>query len=802
MSASGYTNGAEHTTVDYAGGEMPEALSRGMDGQPVGSGAPLTSSQGISLHIREDGGVDFDLPKAAANRGHSRDKFDANLAEELPSGVLTNIAHDYLDGVEADIASRSQFIANYNKGIDLLGLKIEEASGTRGSRQSISRVKNPALLKACVRSQSMARGQLLPAEGPAKVQTISGENDTEDKLARDFQQDFNYYLTEVDKPFYPDSDHMLFYRAFGGSAYKKVYRDPILGRAVSRFVSLESLIISEDATDLHSALRKTNELQYTPVDVKRMMVKGGWLDIPLSTPMGPNNPAITKIKESQGLAQASTRTQDVSHTIYEGYWFIDPKDYGFDEPNAPEGLPLPYKVVIDRDSRQVLALHRNWKPEDEEFKERQVFVKYGLIPGLGFLDYGFLHLIGNQTRILTAIWQILIDKGMLSNFPGGLKARGNRSSTNEMTPGVGEWVETDIGNSDDIRKVFMAMPYGDISPSFIQLMEIIQADTEALAGSIDIKEMSGANTPVGSILAMVEQQSQDLTAVQQRDHRAQKEELCLLRDIFAENPADLKWLRRKGSDRKWEEMVAEFQDMDLVPASDPNIPSQTHRIMLNTFLMQMAKDAPMLFGAKGLRKTAVRIGTSIGVNDMDDLLQSPEEIAKAMAPPPPKQQSGGNAGAASLAKTQMELPLKQAQIQVDAQRVQNQQEVNQRQAANEAADAEERKTKNATDAALSAAKLKIANDEIQAEHMREMISLGQSGRLDPLDEAKLRQTNASTFSAMGSGAASFAKAGQTVQDGENELRTLNANLAGGSDEPRLQRPSRARKKPTTDEGQS
>lgn len=798
MSATGYTNGAARTTVDYAGGEMPEALRNAAP--PPDDG--LTSSTGLKLHINDDGSIEYELPSPAVKRDGSRDKFDANLAEELPSGVLSQIAMDYLDGVEADIASRAQFIANYNKGIDLLGLKIEEASGTRGSRQSISRVKNPALLKACVRSQSMARGQLLPAAGPAKIQTISGETDNEDKLARDFQQDFNYYLTEVDKPFYPDSDHMLFYRAFGGSAYKKVYRDPILGRAVSRFVSLESLIISEDATDLHSALRKTNELQYTPVDVKRMMVKGGWLDINLATPMGPNNPAVAKIKESQGLAQASTRTQDVSHTIYEGYWFMDPKDYGFDEPKAPEGLPLPYKVVIDRDSKNILALHRNWKPDDEEFKERQVFVKYGLIPGLGFLDYGFLHLIGNQTRILTAIWQILIDKGMLANFPGGIKARGARSSTNEMTPGVGEWVETDIGNSDDIRKVFMAMPYGDISPSFIQLMEIIQSDVEALAGAIDIKDMTSANTPVGSVLAMVEQQSQDLTAVQQRDHRAQKEELCLLRDIFAENPEDLKWLKRKGSERNWAELVDEFSDMDLVPASDPNIPSQTHRIMLSQFLASIAEKAPMLFGPKGLRKATKAVLTNVGINDAEDYLDTPENIAKAMAPPPPPQKPQNQSGQASLMKAQMELPLKQAEIQVEAQKVQQMQEINQRQAANEAADSDARDRKQVSDAALAAAKLKLAESEMMLEHSREMIELGQSSQPDPLTDAKLRQTNASTFAAMGSGAASFAKAGQTVQQGEQELSSLNDDLAGGSDMPRLQRPSRARKTPQTDEGQS
>lgn len=788
MSAGGYTNG--RTTTDFTGGQLPEALARAAGIIPADPAAPLTSSKGLKIHLNDDGSVDYELPEPAARRDRSQERFDANLAEALPQGVLSNLANDYLDGVASDLMSRSAFIANYNKGIDLLGLKIEEASGTRGSRQSISRVKNPALLKACVRSQSMARGQLLPAAGPAKVQTISGETGPEDNLARDFQQDLNYYLTEIDRPYYPDSDRMLFYRAFGGTAFKKVYRDPILGRAVSRFVSLDSLIVSEDATDLNSALRKTNELLYTSVDVKRMQIKGGWLDVPLVTPMLNDNPARRKIMEVQGLAPVSTRSQDSLHTIYEGYWSIDPRDYGFDEPGAPEGLPLPYKIVIDKDSHQVLALHRNWKPKDDDFKERQVFVKFGLVPGLGFLDYGFLHLIGNQTRILTAIWQILIDKGMLSNFPGGMKAKGVRTTTNEITPGVGEWVEVDIGSIDDIRKAFMQMPYSEIGPAFVQLLQMVQNEVELLSGTLDLKDAT-ANTPVGSILAMIEQQAQDLTAVHQRDHRSQKEELCLLRDIFADHPEDLKWLQRKGDPRDWSQMVPEFTDMDLVPASDPNIPSQMHRILLAMFVSQLAEKAPMLFGPVGLRKAAKRVLESVGINDGEDLLASPQEIAQAMQPPPPK--PGSQSGQASIAKAQMELPLKQAELQIEAKRLDMEEQVNQRQAANEAADAQESAAARQAKAALDAA-------ELQLEQRKLEIATAESradSQLDPLDEAKLRQTNASAFAAIGSGAASFAKAGQTVQQGEQEL----AGLSGDLEQPRLQRPSRARKNTTDDEGQ-
>ena len=269
-------------------------------------------------------------------------------------------------------------------------------------------------------------------------------------------------------------------------------------------------------------------------------------------------------------------------------------------------MPVPYRLVMDRDSRKVLALHRNWKPKDEAFLERQIFVKYGLVPGLGFLDYGFLHLIGNQTRVLTAIWQIMVDKGMLANFPGGLKAKGVRTSTNELNPGLGEWAEVDIGSVDDIRKALMAMPYGDVSQGLITLAEMISKDIESVAGTLDIPTGQGTtNTPVGTILAMIEQQAQDLTAVQQRDHRAQEEELRLIRDLFVERPEDLKHLQRRGSNRNWADLVSEFENIDLVPASDPNIPSQAHRILINQFLVNIAEKAPTLFGTK-LRKVAER----------------------------------------------------------------------------------------------------------------------------------------------------------------------------------------------------
>lgn len=777
-------------TVQWTNGEMSPALARVQAGQAASQQIPVDEN-GMTFVVNDDGGIDFVHPAPAIHRKRSQDSFGENLAETLPDSSLGALASDYLDGVASDILSRSQFIANYNRGIDLMGLKIEEPSSSRGSRQSISKIKHPALLEACAASTATSQGQLLPAGGPVKVQTIGSAGGQEDKLAQDFESDFNYYLTEIEKGYYPDTKRGLFLRAYGGTMFKKVYLDPIRKMPMSRTVGLTDLIISEDATDIDSALRKTNEILMVSQQVRRMQLLGGWLDVPLAPAQINTSPARRKILDVQGLAQAQTRQQDVEHTIYEGYGCFDPLDYGLDE-HAPDGLPLPYKIVIDKDSQRVLALHRNWKRDDEEFRERQVFVKYGFVPGFGFLDLGFLHLIGNQTRALTAIWQILVDKGMLANFPGGLKAKSVRMSTNEVNGGVGEWPDVDIGPFDDIRKAFMAMPYGDISQVFMAFATAIEQDVKRLAGTTELEIGEGrANVPVGTIMAMLEQQTQQMSAVHKSDHTSQKEELRLLRDLFVENPKSL-WKLARDPKRQWE-VGEEFADLNIMPASDPNTPSQMHRIMQNQFLMEIAKSAPMLFGNK-LVKLADRIITSIGVSDAESLLVSPQEYAQSMAQQSQAAKGGkGSAGAGAAAKAQLELPLKQAELQLESQRISLEQQQNQREAASEAGQQQ-----------LDQAKLELAQNEVELEHQRGMAEIAQDGQPDPLAQANLDKTKAQTFSAMGQGAQAFSNAQQTVQQGEQETDQFSEGEGGGppASEPteplRLTRPKRKPSNPPKD----
>lgn len=696
--------------------DVPQRSNRTVDWGGLPDAKPAPEPSKITVTVNDDGSVSLGSPAVHTERPRDRG-FDENLAETLDPMVLARIAEDFQTGVASDIMSRSEFISNYNKGIDLLGLKIETASSTKGPRSSISKVRHPVLLEACVRYQSAARAELLPSAGPVKVMNIGGSSAQDDKLAQDFEDDFNYFMTDIAKEYYPDTDRALFYQGFGGSMYKKVFRCPVRRRPCSDSVQLTNLIVSEDATDLDTAIRVTNEIMMSPARVRRMQLAGAWVDMNLGYPQGLQNIAVRKIMESQGLAPITTRPQDQEHTIWEGYQDVEPDYYGFEE-RAPDRMPLPYRIVIDRDSKKVLELRRNWKRKDEEFRKRQTFVKFDLVPGLGFLGMGYLHLLGNQTRALTAIWQLMVDGGMLGNFPGGMRAKGVRMDTNQITPGLGEWTDVDLGRFNKIGDAFMAMPYKDVSAVFMQLAELIGQDAQRLAGAVDMEVGEGrANVPVGTIMAMIEQQTQVMGAVHKRNHTAQKEELMLLRELFIEDPKSLTRLARKPA-RVWE-TAAEFEDLDLSPASDPNVPSQMHRIMQATAIETMAAGDPIGIDRQAAHKRTFR---SMGINDGDSLLTG---SSNPPPPPPAPPPGGGNPVQAGLAmaKIQAELPIKQQQNQINAGKLQLQAEDMKRQAASEAAENANRQADREAQLGIDRERLALDRDKLGKEHGREVLGM-------------------------------------------------------------------------------
>jgi hypothetical protein len=565
------------------------------------SGFALGSTE-TTIEIDPNGGVIIKTPSNRRSRGQIRG-FSENLAKR--DGIdLHGIAAELLEGFEADLKSRQQFSDSYESALDLLGLEIKD-----DRKEKTSQVGHPLLLEAIVRAQSAAGAELLPSSGPCKVETPGGSDAQSDALAQAFQDDMNAYLTSGAPEYYPDTDRGLFGLFYSGNMFKKVYNHPLRRRPVSECVSVEDLIVSEDATDFETALRVAHRSQMTTQMVTRMQRYGDWRDCDLGNAQ-PRMDALNMAQERiTGVSGLMSRPQDIPHEILEITADLDLSDYGVDLPGLPD-IPVTYVVTLDKLSQQVLAVRRGWIEDDECYRRRQRYVHYGMVPSFGFLCLGFMHLLANQTKALRGIWRLLVTSGMYANSPGGMKAKGIKMGVSDIRPGPGEWPDIDIGSFDDIRKCLMPMPYKDVSTQFMELAQAVAADANRLAGVIQTEVGEGlSNVPVGTMMSMIEVGTQTMSAVHKRLHRAQARELQLIKDCFVENPDALS--RLPSAAHPWSR-AAEFDAYNLIPASDPNVPSQIHRIQLATALVTVASQNPDLYDRPAVHMRAWR---TIGVND-------------------------------------------------------------------------------------------------------------------------------------------------------------------------------------------
>ena len=560
--------------------------------------APKTEAQkydpitGISITEDEDGGVTIDFD-AKIDRETSNTNFDANLAAKMPDMDLSGLADDILRGINSDIESRAQFDRTYERGIDLLGLTMEEASGEATAEGTISKVFDSTLLEAVINYQATTSAEMLPASGPVKVKDFA---DTQDaprmKLAEDFESDMNYYLTSVRKEYYPDTRRMLFAQGLSGNGFKKIYKCPIRKAPVSDYVSVQDFIVSNDVVSLSNCGRMTHRSMMRDSVMKRMQIANVYLDVDLIHPNETVGHVDRKIRRIEGLL-GTTRYEDQRYTIYECYTEIDLADYGVYESGAPPGLPLPYRVTIDKDSRQILEIRRNWKEGDEDYRPIVRFVHYGFIPGLGFYHYGFIHILGGAARALTALGRQLLDAGQFSNFPGLLTSDvGGRQETTQIrvSPGGNKTIKT---GGMKITDVVMALPYKEPSQVLAALAKNMADNTRRLGMTAQVQVGEGrADVPVGTIMAMIEQSTKPMAALHKQNHSSQQEEFEKLKELFAEDPEALSRLARRPA-RQWT-VAEEFKDMDLVPVSDPNVPSHVHRVMMATALSQLVPMFPNL----------------------------------------------------------------------------------------------------------------------------------------------------------------------------------------------------------------
>jgi hypothetical protein len=582
--------------------------------EPVPGLAPAPG--GTSFRIEHDDGsvtISIDGRPLVDEMDEDLDWFD-NIADQIEEMELNRIADDLLQGIDADITSRQDWIDDRAEGIKLLGLKIS-LPGVQGSSdgapvEGMSKVRHPLLLEAVLRFQANARSELLPTDGPVKIRDDSNNSGKElDDLANALEKDMNHYLTSVASEYYPDTDKMLLMVGFGGDGFKKVYNCPLRNRPVSESIDAEDLIVNNGATDLENARRITHRLMMKPSVVKRMQILKAYRDINLSEPNERTIDAASEMrKEQQGITSSSMYPKDRDREIYECYCELDIKGFEHEWEGDISGLEVPYRVTIDLTTRQVLSIVRNYEEDDELPVAKKVFVKYPFVPGLGFYDIGLLHILGNTTNAVTAAWRELLDAGMFAAFPGFLIAdMGAKQNTNIMRvpPGGGQTVKT---NGMKIGDAVMPLPYKEPSPALMQLAQNMVETGQRVGGTAEVAVGEGRqDAPVGTTLAIIDQATKVLNAVHKRLHSAQAEEFQLLVNCFRDNPKAF-WQRNKHPAYPWDEETFRkaLESYYLVPQADPNTASQTQRMMKTVALVQLAQLAPDLYDAEAVNRQAVR----------------------------------------------------------------------------------------------------------------------------------------------------------------------------------------------------
>lgn len=642
-----------------------------------------------------DGGVVIDFNP---NRTKEEDKtkgWFANLADNMEEGELQTIANELLDGIERDEQSRREWMSMRAKGITMLGLKLEDP-GDVGSTASaplegMSRIRHPILLEATVRFQANARGELLPATGPVKVRNDStmppkpppnmppldntpggpppppavGHNggppmEETDDLADALETDFNHYLTVTATEYVPDTDRMLFYVGFGGDGFKKVFNCPLRRRPVSESVDAEDLIVSNAATDLQNCGRVTHKIKMRKSVLRRMQIVGGYRDVPLNQPQ-PERPTEVDVKTAEISGQRPTYRdpKDEDYTIFECYCELDIPDYA---PKQFKGksLPLPYRVTIEKDSRQILSIIRNWDEDDEQCLAKRFFVQFPFIRGLGFYGLGFIHLLGNLTTTLTAGWRELIDAGMFASFPGFLITKGaSRQLTNQMRIPPGGAYAIDVGAQNDIRSAVMPLPYKEPGPAFTAFLEHVAQEGQRLAATAETNVGEGKqDAPVGTTLALIEQATKIIDAVHKRLHQAQSEEFMLLKDRFKEDPEAF-W-RHKKPVYNWqrEQFLKALDSYNLVPVADPNNPTSLHRMAKAHAIMQMSAAAGQLYNPQAVHTKVLRM---MGI-DAEGLFN------KQPTPPPPDPRMEAIKEKAKASQSQAQMEMLREQIRVETEK--------------------------------------------------------------------------------------------------------------------------------------
>ena len=594
------------------------AIDKALYQAPVGIEEAAAMESPIEIEIEDPESVTIGLDGLEIQiepEPESEEDFNANLAEYLDDGTLTELCSDLIGDFDSDISSRKDWIQTYVDGLELLGLKIEERAEPW---EGACGVYHPMLSEALVKFQAETMMSIFPASGPVKTLVIGKDTPEKKDAAERVREDMNYQLTEIMPEYRPETERMLWGLGLAGNAFKKVYYDPNLERQVAMFVPAEDMVVPYGAPSLEAAERVTHVMRKNENEIRKLQVSGFYRDIDLGEPNNTLDEVEKKIAEKLGFKA----TTDDRYKLLEMHVNLDLEGYEHkDEDGKPTGIALPYVVTIEKGTQNVLSIRRNWDPNDETCQKRQHFVHYGYIPGFGFYYFGLIHLIGAYAKSGTSIIRQLVDAGTLSNLPGGFKTRGLRVKGDDTPIAPGEFRDVDVP-SGTMRDNIMPLPYKEPSQVLMGLLNQIVEEGRRFANTADlqISDMS-AQAPVGTTLAILERTLKVMSAVQARVHYSLKQELKLLKKIIAEyTPEEYSYEPDEGSRFA---KKSDYDDVDVIPVSDPNASTMAQKIVQYQAVMQLAMQSPNLFNMPLLYRQMLDV---LNIKEAQKLIPLPEDM--------------------------------------------------------------------------------------------------------------------------------------------------------------------------------
>jgi len=594
---------------------MATNIDKALYGAPVGLEQEAEGMPAIEIEVVDPekvtigmGGMEIEIEPGKEEAGD----FNGNLAEELPESVLATMSSDLSADITQDLGSRKEWEKAYVDGLKLLGLKIEERTEPWNGACGVF---HPMITEAVVKFQAEMITETFPAAGPVKTKIIGKDTPEVKEAATRVENDMNYELTEVMKEFRPEHERMLWSLPATGSAFKKVYYDPNLGRQVSMFVPAEDIILPYGATDMDTCYRLTHVMRKTKNEILKLQAAGFYRDCELSEP----DRNRTDIQMAKDKETGFSDLNDDRFTLYEIHVDLCIKEDEHGE-GEDSDIALPYVVTLVKGTNDILSIRRNWR-EDDDFKlKRQHFVHYQYVPGFGAYGFGLFHLIGGFAKSATSLMRQLVDAGTLSNLPGGLKSRGLRIKGDDTPIAPGEFRDVDVA-SGNIRDSILPLPYKEPSMVLYQLLGNIVEEGRRFAATADMKvaDMS-AQAPVGTTLALLERQLKVLTAVQARTHYSLKQELKLLKALIRDyTDPDYDYAPEYG-DQKAKQ--ADYDLVDVIPVSDPNAATLSQRVVQFQAAIQMAQMAPQIYNMAELHRGMLDV---LGIKNAEKIVPLPDD---------------------------------------------------------------------------------------------------------------------------------------------------------------------------------